>query len=348
MESHLRVVLIGCGEIGKLRAEALARTEGFRLAAVSDVDAGRARAFAERFAVPFHTDWRASIDGNADVVVVSTPPPFHAEMCVEALRRGKHVLCEKPLARNPQECRQILDAARQAGRHLATGFNYRFYPAIVAARRILKSGRIGELDHIRSYAGHPGGREFTHPWVHDVKVTGGGALMDNGIHIIDLTRHFLGEVAEVKGFRTSGVWKFEACEDNGFALLRSPAGKIATLQASWTEWRGYRFRIEIYGTRGCVRASYPPMLVRVTWCDHPGDPVRRKTFFFPLFQLRERIRSYRWTAIQSFVEEFGALARTLKGEVGDAATGFDGLRAIEIAHAVYESSAEGRAVLLPS
>jgi predicted dehydrogenase len=346
MRTPLRVVLIGCGEIGKLRASALARAEGFCLTAVSDVDAVRARAFGKRFAVPFHTDWRVAI-GDADLVLISTPPPLHAEMCVEAFHRGKHVLCEKPLARNPEEGLQILEAARQAGRHLATGFNYRFYPGIALARRILKSGRIGELDHIRSYGGHPGGSEFTHPWVHDVKVMGGGALVDNGIHIIDLTRHFLGEVAEVKGFRSSGVWKYEGCEDNGFALLRSPAGKIATLQASWTEWRGYQFRIEIYGTRGCVCASYPPMLVRAAWFDQPGDPVRRKTSLFPLFQIQERIRSFRWTAIQSFIEEFHALARAIEGEVSDGATGFDGLRALEIAHAVYESSGNGKTVLLP-
>jgi predicted dehydrogenase len=330
-----------------LRAEALSQTEGFRLSAVSDVDASRASSLANRFHVPFHTDWRACIDETCDVVIVSTPPPFHSEMCAEAFRRGKHVLCEKPLARTPQEARAILDAARQAGRHLATGFNYRFYPAIAEARRILRSGLIGELDHIRSFAGHPGGSEFTHPWVHDVNVMGGGALVDNGIHIIDLTRHFLGEVAEVKGFRTMGVWQFEGCEDNGFALLRSSAGKIATLQASWTEWRGYRFWIEIFGTKGCVRASYPPMLLQLTWFDQPGGSVHRKTSLFPLFQIQEKIRSYRWTVIRSFVEEFSAFARAVSGEAGEAGTGFDGLRATEIAHAVYSSSKDGAGVLLP-
>jgi predicted dehydrogenase len=346
MKTPLRTTLIGCGEIGRLRAEALAQTVGFQLSAACDVDANRGRPLAEQFGVTFHTDWREGMSDSCDVVIVSTPPPFHTEICAEAFRRGKHVLCEKPLARNPQECREIVEAARQAARHLATGFNYRFYPAIAEARRILRSGQIGELDHIRSYAGHPGGSEFTHPWVHDVNVMGGGALLDNGIHIIDLTRHFLGEVAEVKGFRTMGVWKFDGCEDNGFALLRSSEGKIATLQASWSEWRGYRFWIELFGTRGCVRASYPPMLLQTAWFDPPGGAVRRKTSLFPLFQIQEKIRTYRWTVVNSFVEEFNAFARALEGEVGVAATGIDGLRATEIAHAVYASSEHGGAVPL--
>jgi predicted dehydrogenase len=91
---------------------------------------------------------------------------------------GKHVLCEKPPARSPEEGRAILKAAERAGRLLATGFSYRFYPAIVKAREILRFLMIGELDHIRSYTGRPGGSEFTHPWVHDVEVMEGGALVD--------------------------------------------------------------------------------------------------------------------------------------------------------------------------
>jgi predicted dehydrogenase len=80
-------------------------------------------------------------------------------------------------------------------------------------------------------------------------------MQRNGIHIIDLTRYFLGEVAEVKGYASDSVWGFPGCEDNGFALLKSPWGHIASLQASWSEWRGYRFYIDVYGTRGFVRAS---------------------------------------------------------------------------------------------
>jgi predicted dehydrogenase len=257
----MRLALIGCGEIGTLRAAAIARLTTFRLVSVADADLSRARTLSSRYRATPELDWQALVRReDIDAVVVSTPPPLHAEMCIQALENGKHVLCEKPLARTPAECRQILKAAESKDRVLATGFNYRFYPAIVKAREILDSGLIGDLDHIRSYTGHPGGNEFTHPWVHELDVMGGGSLMDNGIHLIDLTRYFLDEVAEVKGYATDSVWGFTGCEDNGFAVLKSANGKIASLQASWSEWRGYRFHIEIYGTRGCVRASYPPML----------------------------------------------------------------------------------------
>ncbi len=331
----MRLGLIGCGMVGGLRGAAIARMPSVRLVAVSDVDQTRAATVAGRCGATIEPDWRSLVYRmDIDGVIVATPPPLHAEMCIEALTAGKHVLCEKPLARAPDECRKILDAADASGRVLATGFNYRFYPAIKKARAILDSGLIGELDHVRSYAGHPGESEFTHPWVHDASVTGGGTLMDNGIHIIDLTQYFLGGVAEVKGFSTGNVWDFPGCEDNGFALLRSPAGKVAVLQASWTEWRGYRFWVEVYGTRGCIRASYPPMLAVARWHDGHTPGFSRRIHAFPLFQVIERLRSYRWTGLRSFMEELTAFSRTIAGDKTQLALGRDGLKAVEIVHAV--------------
>lgn len=343
----MRLGLIGCGEAGSLRAAAIARLKGFRLAAVADADPVRARMQAERYGAVADPNWQSLVRRtDLDAIIVSTPPQLHAAMCIRALESGKHVLCEKPLARTPAECRQILEAAERSGRMLATGFNYRFYPAILKAREIFDSELIGELDHIRSYAGHPGGSEFTHPWVHDVGMMGGGALLDNGIHIIDLTRYFLGEVAAVKGYATGNIWGFPGCEDNGFALLRSPAGKIASLQASWSEWRGYRFRIEVYGTRGCVRASYPPMMTQMVQMDEPGGRPRRRMYLFPKLQVIERIRSHRWTALQSFTKELRSFAQATAGKKTPLALGLDGLRAVQIAHAVYHSSATGETVRL--
>jgi predicted dehydrogenase len=165
-------------------------------------------------------------------------------------------------------------------------------------------------------------------------VVGGGALRDNGIHLIDLTRYFLGEVVEVKGYVSDAVWRFPGCEDNGFALLRSATGKTAILQASWTEWRGYRFAIELYGARGCIRASCFPMYADVVWSERTGGPTRRKRYPFPLTFLMEHLRSYRWVVVQSFVEELAAFSQAIRGATTRIGTGLDGVRAVEIAHQV--------------
>jgi predicted dehydrogenase len=329
----MRFGLIGCGGIGALRAQALRQGATGTLVAVSDVDQNKASAIAGPAGAAIEQDWRRLVRrDDIDAVVVSTPPNLHAEMCTDALAAGKHVLCEKPLARSPEECRTMVDAALRAGRFLATGFNYRFYPSIEKARALFDAGAIGTLDHVRSYTGYSAA-EHSQPWLHDAAVMGGGALSDNGIHLIDLTSYFLGDVQEVKGFGSNGVWHYPGCEDNGFALLRNRDGRIASLQASWTEWRGYRLRVEIYGTRGCIRAWCFPMMTELVTMPANGGRARRRFHLFPRTFVGEHLRSYRWVVVESFIREFDAFARGVRGEASRVATGAEGLRAVEIAHA---------------
>lgn len=328
----MRFALIGCGDIGILRARALARADGCSLVVAADTDASKANAVAAL--VPGAsgiTNWREAVRrDDVDAVIVSTPPSMHEEMTITALEAGKHVLCEKPLARSPTECRAMVQAAERTGRRLATGFNYRFYPSFSRAREILDSGLIGELDHVRSYGGYSA-TSHNQPWVHDAGTVGGGALRDIGIHLIDLTRDFLGDVVAVQGAASGRVWKYPGCEDNGFALLRNSRGNLAAVHASWTEWRRYQFRVEIYGTRGCIRATCFPMMTQVVWAGETGGRSQTKTDWFPRFALGEKLKSYRWVVVESFVEELAAFVSYVRGEPSRVATGGDGLRAVEIA-----------------
>jgi predicted dehydrogenase len=326
----LRFGLIGCGDIGVVRAAALERSTS-RLAAVSDIDEAKADAIAQRAGVPAHADWHALVErDDVDAVIIATPPALHMEMCLAALEAGKHVLCEKPLARTVEECRTMVDAADSAGRVLATGFNYRFYPSFARAREILESGRIGRLSHIRAYAGYSA-TGHNQPWVHDAAVVGGGALHDNGIHLIDTVRWFLGEVEDVTGRATDHVWGWGRAEDNGFLLLRGPERRIATVHASWTEWEKYQFRIELVGTLGKITATCFPMRTDVTWAESTGGRTRHETDRFFATMVGEHLKSYRWVVARSFVLEFAAFERLVAGQDSPIATGVDGLRAIEIA-----------------
>lgn len=323
--------LIGCGGIGWLRAQALHQSNENYLLTVHDLDESRANALASRNGSSVESSWKNLIKrDDVEAVIVSTPPSLHAEMAIAALEAGKHVLCEKPLARTPEECRQILDAAEKSGTFLATGFNYRFYPSVLKARELFDAGLIGKLDHIRSYSGYTAA-DHNHDWLHDHDVMGGGALRDNGIHLIDLTTYFLGEVEEVKGMASNAVWGFQGCEDNGFVLMRNSDGNPASLHASWTEWQGYKFLIEIYGMRGCIRTSCFPMMTQVVWFDVLGGKSRRQSYYFPKTFLMEHLRSYQWVVTQSFIKEFDAFSSAVDGKPSAVATGHDGLRSVEIA-----------------
>lgn len=331
-----KVGLIGCGEIGRLRAAALAQTPQLELTLACDIEPARAQKLAEDWGSEATSEWHQAIQRqDLDAIIISTPPSLHAEMTIAALQAGKHVLCEKPLARNPAECRHMVDAAEQNSRFLATGFNYRFYPSVRKARELLSSGLIGDLVYVRSYAGYSA-TEHNHEWLHDVEVMGGGALMDNGIHLIDLTACFLGGVEAAEGLTSNRIWRYEGCEDNGFLLLRGPEGRTATLHASWTEWRGYRFQLELFGERGCIQVSCFPMLTTVTWTEARGGNTRKKTYTFPRTFLMEHLRSYRWVVVQSFVQELATWSRAIQGEESDIATGEDGKLAVEL---VYRAKA---------
>ena len=346
----MRFGLIGTGGIGNIRAEDLNGMKEYELAAVEDVDKDRARALAASFSgkISVFDDYPEMLASDSvDAVIVSTPPQFHEEITVSALEAGKHVLCEKPLANSVEACQRMVEASRKTGKTLATGFNHRYFPAIQFVKQTLDSGQIGELDHVRAFAGHTGLSEFKAPWMYDKKIMGGGALMDNGIHVIDLTRYLLGEVDEVFGIATCNVWKLDGAEDNGIALMRSPQGKNAILHATWSEWKGYRFHIEAYGTKGMLRAYYAPMMTMAIYLDEPGGKPRRKYNFYPMNIVREKIHGWQSTTIQVFRQEFDDFVGLCEGRKGGIiADAFSGFRAVEIADAVYRSGAEKKSIRL--
>ena len=341
--------LIGAGMIGQVRAQAIQQTEGCELIAVADVNEANAKKLAESFNAEAFKNFEAILSLiELDAVIVSTPPQFHEEIVLAALEAGKHVLCEKPLSNSVASCKAMVESAKKYNKLLTTGFNHRYFPAIKEVKKTLDSGIIGELDHVRAFAGHTGLSEFKSPWMYNKDVMGGGALMDNGIHVIDLARHMLGDVKDVYGFATTNVWKLDRSEDNGFALMRNPQGKVATLHASWTEWKGYHFYIEVYGTKGMAKAYYAPMRFELVYMDKPGGKPTKKTNFFPNLILKEKLKGWQSTTIQTFIEELTDFMKSTEQINGKyiIADGFSGLRAVEIADAVYRSSEERMPITL--
>ncbi|MGH7018946.1 MAG: Gfo/Idh/MocA family protein [Brevundimonas sp.] len=339
--------LIGAGGIGAIRAAALKVSKACDLVAVSDLDEPRARALAPQ--TRFHATAEALFDDPAvEAVVISTPPQFHEALAVAALDASKHVLIEKPMAPTLEACQRMVEAADRNGRLLTVGFNHRYFDAVKRVREAITSGAIGTLTHVKGFTGHTGLSEFKAGWMYDPAVMGGGALADNGVHMLDLCRYLMGDVAEVYGHSANSVWNLGAAEDNAFALMRSDAGVVGSLHASWSEWKGYRFHIEAYGDRGMARAYYAPMMSTVIQMDQPGGKGRTERNFYPGAIVRERLSGWQSTVIRTFVEEFADFVEAAEGRTGSGrlATGFDGLRAVEVGKAVYASGPSGRAVTL--
>lgn len=243
----MKVGIVGCGLMGRKRMEALG---DHTLVGVADPEPSRAKGMAAgREGVTAHNRWESLIErSELDAVIVCTPHHLLAPITTAAVQAGKHVLVEKPAARTPDELAGVITAADRAGTTVHVGYNHRFHPALVKARSIVDSGVLGDLIMVRGRYGHGGRVGYDTEWRADPMVSGGGELLDQGSHLIDLSRWFLGDFAEVDGYIASLYWDM-AVEDNGFLLLRNQAGRPAWLHASWTEWKNL-FSFELYGRHG--------------------------------------------------------------------------------------------------
>jgi predicted dehydrogenase len=248
----MRVGIIGCGLIGDKRAKS-AKSLGHEIKIVADLD----RARAERLAagqgpdsVKVSTDWRDVLDADIDIVVVATPHNRLAEITAAAVRRGRNVLVEKPAARFASEIEPVDELARARGVQVRIGFNHRCHRALRKAYELVASGVLGEILFLRARYGHGGRIGYDREWRANPKLSGGGELIDQGAHLIDLARWFLGDFTVVQGFAHTYYWDMPV-DDNTFMILRTDDNKTAFLHASCTEWKN-TFSFEIYGRTGKI------------------------------------------------------------------------------------------------
>jgi predicted dehydrogenase len=188
--------------------------------------------------------------GQKDVsaVVIATPHDSLAEITAGAIEAGKHVLVEKPAARHVGELRSLPARAAQKGVLVHVGFNHRYHRAFRQARQIVDSGTLGPLMFLRARYGHGGRIGYDKEWRARPELSGGGELIDQGVHIIDLARWFLGDFTEVEGYAHTYFWNMPV-DDNAFLLLKTAQKQVAFLHASCTEWKN-TFSFELYGRDG--------------------------------------------------------------------------------------------------
>lgn len=242
----MRYAIIGCGLIGRKRLGAL--PEGSGLAVACDLDEGRARGLAESAGggARAMTEFREAVaDAEVEVVVVATLNGSLAEITLAAIEAGKHVLVEKPGGISVAEIEGLERAAAKAGVRVRVGFNHRYHPAFQKARELLEAGELGEMMFVRARYGHGGRVGYDREWRADQKLSGGGELMDQGVHLIDLAGWFLGEFPTVEGHAATFFWDMRV-DDNAFLSLRTKKGQTAWLHVSCSEWKNM-FSFEIYG-----------------------------------------------------------------------------------------------------
>ena len=324
--TQVRVGIVGCGLIGRKRAEALGPA---RLMVCADRELERARDLASRWSARTSTDWRSVVeDKEVDVVVIATAHDSLAEITLAAIQHGKHVLVEKPAARSAMELEPVAAEAAKRGSIVRVGFNHRYHRAFRKARELVDQGVLGELMFLRARYGHGGRLGYEKEWRADAAISGGGELIDQGMHLIDLARWFLGDFVRVGGTAKTFFWDMKV-DDNAFLMLQTSREQVAWLHASATEWKN-TFSMEIYGRDGKLQieglgGSYGTE--RLTWYRMlpKMGPPETTAWEFPM-------------ADDSWAMELAALFDDIRAGRPSSPGLDDALAALRVVQHIYEES----------
>jgi predicted dehydrogenase len=324
----LPVGLIGAGLVGQKRA---AQLGGARLVAISDKIPERAAALAKSAGAEVAHDWETLVRrSDVEAVIVSTTHDALTPCAIAALESGKHVLVEKPAGRNLQDLDRLLQAAKRSKKIIRVGFNHRFHPGFQKAKALLAGGDVGDLMYIRARYGHGGRLGYEKEWRAIPTISGGGELLDQGMHLIDLCRWLGGEWHLGWGRAKTFFWSMPV-EDNAFLFLESPdRQRAAYLHVSCTEWKNI-FDFEIFGKTGKLEISglgrsYGSEELRYYRMKPEMGPPELQTFPFPAEDA-------------SWASEFQAFQKEMAGEKTDIGTLEDAWRAMEVVSQVYDQSA---------
>jgi predicted dehydrogenase len=285
--------------------------------AVADVEPEAARTLAAELGCESHDSHEmVGRRGGCDAVLVCTPPSTHQEICLHFLGQKVHVLCEKPLCLDAAGARNMVESARREGVILTMASKFRYVDAVIEARRIVASGALGEI--ILFENAFTSRVDMSKRWNSDPRVAGGGVLIDNGTHSVDIMRYFLGPVGEVMAVEGKRVQALPV-EDTARMFIRSAGGVMGSIDLSWSVHKESESYIDVYGAAGTLRVGWKASRYRLAG-------------------------SSDWVAFANGYDKFSALrrqvdnfCRAIRGEEPLLITGVDAIASVEVIQAAYES-----------
>ena len=314
-QPKVRVGLVGAGGIAQAYAQAFETCETAELVAVADIRPAAAVAMAEKAKCKSFESYQAMADGAAlDAVIVCTPPSTHPEICIHFLQKKVHVLCEKPMSITSKSAREMKAAADEQGVILTMASKFRFAEDVVKAKSIVASGILGEIVLFEN--AFTSRVDMTSRWNSNPTVSGGGVLIDNGTHSVDIMRYFLGPIAEVQvveGKRIQGL----PVEDTVRIFARSTSGVMGNIDLSWSINKELEHYIRIYGSQGTISIGWKESKYRQT---SGQDWI---------------VFGNGYNKVQSFRSQLENFAKAIRGQEPLIITADDGIASVEVIEAAY-------------
>jgi len=245
---RIKTAIVGMGKMGKIRYDAMKRHGGFDIAAVCDIN----EALLGDSSLPWCSDWRKCLVAtDIEAVIVCPFNRYITEIVCHALKSGIHVFSEKPPGRNLEETKLMKKAHVNSGLVLKFGFNHRYHNSIIEAKTLIDNKLLGDLVCARGVYGKAGSTGFEGEWRNDPILSGGGILLDQGIHMLDLLCYFCGDFAHVHSLVNRLVWQELETEDSAFAILKTAEGKVASLHSSAIQWK-HKFDLDLICSDGGI------------------------------------------------------------------------------------------------
>jgi predicted dehydrogenase len=354
----MRVGLIGCGKVGQIHAAALRDLAEAELAAVCDVSAERVKAFADRYGARGHTDVDDMLrEAKLDAVIIGTPHPQHAAPAIRAAEAGVHVLVEKPLAATLADCDAVLTAVDRARVRLGVISQRRFYEPVRRMKEAIDAGKIGRpaLAMFTMYSWREPAYYQSDPWRGKWDTEGGGVLVNQSPHHLDLLRWFMGPVAEVSGYWSNVNHPNVEVEDTAVAVMRFRNGGLGAIVTSVAQKPGIYTKVHVHGTNGASigvetdrGATFIAGMTAITepplndlW-NVPGEE-----HLLAAFQTEDRARFTQLDATTHYhklqIQDF---LRAVREGRPPLVTGADGRAVVELFMAIYQSNREGKPIML--
>jgi predicted dehydrogenase len=350
MRKKWRFGIVGAGGISEIHIKTLAKEPRAEVVAISDLAIDRARERAQSHGIPhIYEDFRDLIRrGDVDAVIVCVPNDLHAPVAIEALRAGKHVLCEKPMALNADLARKMAEVAEETDRLLMIGQNNRFHSEISLLKELIEKGKLGQIYHAKTGWIRRNGIPGWGSWFTSMERAGGGPLIDIGVHMLDLTlwlmgfpkpRAVFGRTYGVFGPRKKGLSSYGSINERGVfdvedlavAMIRFEGGTTLTLDVSWAAYvERDRVFVNLFGSEGGAAAELHDR--KVTLFHEEGDTPVDSVY-------RPARRDDRLHLLKNFID-------SIEGKAEPICTPEHGIYIHRILDAIYQSSQTGKLVEL--
>jgi UDP-N-acetyl-2-amino-2-deoxyglucuronate dehydrogenase len=342
MAKPVRFGLVGCGVIAPIHARSIAELPEARLVAVCDIIPEKAQALAGQYSAEVYTDYNEMVErADIDVVDVLTPSGLHAEVGIAAARAGKHVLVEKPMDVTLEKADALIAACLESGVKLGCISQHRFDPAVVALKQAVVAGHLGQLNfggsHTKWYRsqGYYDSGDWRGTWALD----GGGALINQSIHYVDLLQYIMGPVEEIHAYTATRAHERIEVEDIAVAAIKFKSGALGLLEGNTTAYPGFVARLDVYGTCGSVIIEND-QIAEWRLCDETACPVEPEPTGFIGGTSSKNI----WHL--SHKRQIADMIAAIHENREPLVSGIEGRKPLEIVLAVYESARTGKTVKL--